>query len=69
MLLKHHHRQTTKLHETSRLHKTKNWLEDKYTQSTELTIGRQCKNYEEYLHSNYTINTGVQSSYLRNDGP
>ena len=37
--------------------------------STELTIGRQRKYFEENLYSNYTINTGVRSSYLRNDGP
>ena len=36
--------------------------------STELTIGRQRKYSKEYLHSDYTINTGVRSSYLRNDG-
>ena len=40
-----------------------------FTQSSEFTIGRQRKIYEEYLHSNYTINTGVRSRYLRNDGP
>ena len=46
-------------------HKTK--LKDEFTQSTELTIGRQRKYFKEYRHSNYTINIGVRSSYLRND--
>ena len=63
-----HHRQKTKLQETGRIHKTKNGQEDEFTQSTEFTIGRQRKNYEKYLHSNYTINTGVRRSCLRNDG-
>ena len=47
----------------------KNCQEDEFTQNTEFTIGRKRKNYKEYLHSNYTINIGVRSSYLRNDGP
>ena len=64
-----HHRQKTKLLETSRLHKTKNGQENEFTQSAEFTIGRQRKNDEEYIHSNYTINTGVRISYLRNNDP
>ena len=35
-----HHRQKTKLQETSRLRKTKDGQQDECTQSTELTIGR-----------------------------
>ena len=34
-----------------------------------LKFGRQRKYFEEYLHSNYTINTGVRSSYILNGGP
>ena len=33
-----------------------------------LTIGRQHKYFEEFIHINYTINTGVRSSYFRHDG-
>ena len=32
-------------------------------------IGRQRKYFEEYLRRNYTINTEVRSSYLRNNVP
>ena len=46
-----HHRQKTKLQETSRLHNTKNLQEDEFTQSTQFTVGRQRKNYEEYIQS------------------
>ena len=42
--------------------------ENEFVQSTEFTMGRQRKNYDEYLHSNYIINTGIRSSYIRNDG-
>ena len=63
-----HHRQKTKLQETNLLHKAKK-TDMKMNLSTELTIGRQRKYFEECLHINYTINTGVRSSYLRNDGP
>ena len=51
----------TKFQETTRLHKTKNCQEDEFTQGTEFTIGCQRKNYKEYIHINYTINTGVRS--------
>ena len=63
-----HRRQNTKLQETSRLHKTNNWEKDEFTQSTELTIGRQRKYFEDYLHINYSINIGVRNIYLWNYG-
>ena len=34
-----------------------------------LNLLSDVNNYEEYLHNNYIINTGVRSSYVRNDGP
>ena len=47
-----HHRQKTKLQETSRPRKTKDGQQDECTKSTELTIGRQRKYFKEHLHSN-----------------
>ena len=64
-----HHRQMTKLQEQVDYIRHKNDRKMNLLKVLNSLSDVNASVFEEYLHSNYTISTGVRSSYLRNDGP